>query len=175
MSAGDAARGERGSGGGESPAAPAPHLLFRLGRRWFAMDVRAIEEVALKGPVTRVPTAPSHILGVTLLRGRLVTVISLEQMIGGAGMLSAENPVTLPRLVVVRHGAHALAVVAEEIGGMIEVPAPAGRGRSPDAPDFVRDEWSRQGSRVAVLDARLLLAATAWQAGIPSLFPDGGA
>ena len=40
-----------------------PLMLLRLGSRWFAMDVRLIEEVALKGAVTRVPAAPRHILG----------------------------------------------------------------------------------------------------------------
>jgi chemotaxis signal transduction protein len=173
MRAGDTAPAERGSGGGEERGL-APLLLFRLGRRWFAMDVRAIEEVALKGPVTRVPTAPNHILGVTLLRGRLVTVLSLEQMIGGAGMLSAENPVTLPRLVVARHGAHELALVAEEIGGMIEPQGLGGRARPLDAPDFVREEFDWQGGRVALLDARQLFATTARQAGMLSFFSDGG-
>lgn len=93
-------------------AASATLMLLRLGTRWFGVDVRAIEEVALKGEVTRVPTAPNHILGVTTLRGRLVTVVGLEQMIGGTGLLSRENSATLPRLVVVRDGEYEMAVVA---------------------------------------------------------------
>ena len=175
MSADDAGRGERkddpapeaGSPGG---AKPVTLMLLRLGQRWFAMDVRAIEEVALKGQVTRVPTAPSHILGVTTLRGRLVTVMSLEQLIGGAGMLPAQNSATLPRLVVVRDGAVELAVVAEGIHGMIEhlpaaEPVPA---RAADVPGFVREDFEWQGNRVFLLDAPLLLAAAARLAGVPS-------
>jgi purine-binding chemotaxis protein CheW len=148
MSADDAGRGERkddpapeaGSPGG---AKPVTLMLLRLGQRWFAMDVRAIEEVALKGQVTRVPTAPSHILGVTTLRGRLVTVMSLEQLIGGAGMLPAQNSATLPRLVVVRDGAVELAVVAEGIHGMIEhsPAAEPAAARAADVPGFVREDF----------------------------------
>src|SRR5512147_2881920 len=109
-------------------------LLLRLGQRWFAIDVRAIEEVALKGQVTRVPMAPSHILGVIALRGRLITVIGLEHMIGGAGILPAEDSATLPRLLILREGGYEMAVVVEEIHGMIEHvatphgPAPADDG-----------------------------------------------
>ena len=149
-------------------------MVLRLGQRWFAIDVRAIEEVALQGQVTRVPTAPSHILGVTTLRGRLVTVVGLEQMIGGVGMLPLENPATLPRLLVVREGAYEMAVVAEEIHGMVEYATRARpqATRAADAPDFVRDEFAWQGNRVILLDARLLVAAAVRLAGVVSPWQD---
>jgi chemotaxis signal transduction protein len=142
-------------------------MLIRLGTRWFGLDVRAIEEVALKGVVTRVPTSPNHILGVTSLRGRLVTVVGLEQMIGGDGLLSRESTATLPRLVVVRDGDYEMAVVAEGIHGMTEyVPATDPEAaRSPDRPAFVREEFDWQGNRVSLLDASLLIATAARQAG----------
>lgn len=143
-------------------------MVLRLGQRWFAVDVKAIVEVALQSQVTRVPTAPSHILGVATLRGRLVTVVGLEQMIGGVGMLPLENPATLPRLLVLRDGAYEMAVVAEEIHGMVEYGGAAGPqpARAADAPDFVRDEFDWQGNRVTLLDASLLVAAAARLAGV---------
>ena len=159
-------------------------MLLRLGTRWFGVDVRAIEEVALKGTVTRVPMAPNHILGVTSLRGRLVTVVGLEQMIGGTGMLSRESTATLPRLVVVRDGDYEMAIVAEGIHGMTEY-VPAGEpdpdrlaDNSPDssAPraangvesptvDFVREEFDWQSNRVSLLNVRLLIAGAVRLAG----------
>ena len=145
-------------------------MLLRLGTRWFGLDVRAIEEVALKGIVTRVPTAPTHILGIASLRGRLVTVVGLEQMIGGAGLLSRENTATMPRLVVVRDGKYEMAIVAEGISGMTEhVPATEpGSERAPDIPEFVREEFEWQHNRVLLLDVPLLVATAAKLAGILS-------
>ena len=165
----DVARNERRASI-PSAAASATLMLLRLGTRWFGVDVRAIEEVALKGEVTRVPSAPSHILGVTTLRGRLVTVVGLEQMIGGDGLLSRENSATLPRLVVVRDGEYEMAVVAEGIQGMTEyVPAAE---PDPDKPrpssEFVREEFDWHGNRVSLLDAPKLIAAAAKLAGILS-------
>jgi chemotaxis signal transduction protein len=143
-------------------------MLLRLGTRWFGMDVRAIEEVALKGTVTRVPTAPSHILGVTTLRGRLVTVVGLEQLIGGAGLLSRENTATLPRLVIVRDNGYEMAVVAEGILGMADhiLHDDPEEERNPDLPDFVREEFEWQGNHIALLDIPLLVARAAKLAGI---------
>ena len=82
------------------PAKPSALMLVRVGGGWFALDTRMIQEVAVKGAVTRVPTAARHVLGVTSLRGGLVPVISLEQMVGMAGPARAEPATTLPRLVV---------------------------------------------------------------------------
>jgi purine-binding chemotaxis protein CheW len=149
-------------------------MLLRLGKRWFAMDVRAIEEVALKGQVTRVPMAPSHILGVITLRGRLVTVVGLEQMIGGSGMLPSEDSATLPRLLIVREEGYEMAVVVEEIHGMIEHSEAPREPPAPgeDVPEFVREEFEWQGHRVRLLDARMLVAAVARLAGIQSPWQD---
>lgn len=142
-------------------------MLIRLGPRWFALEVGAIVEVVLKGIVTRVPTAPSHVLGVASLRGRLVTVVSLERLFGGAGE-GNENAATLPRLVVVRDDACEMAVVAEEIHGMTEHVHGMDRGeeRGLDLPGFVGEEFDWKGNRVYLLDVPLLVASAAQLAGI---------
>jgi purine-binding chemotaxis protein CheW len=175
MNANQVARGERTStspaqSGSAREAASTTIMLLRLGTRWFGVDVRSIEEVALKGEVTRVPTAPSHILGVTTLRGRLVTVVGLEQMIGGAGMLSRETTATLPRLVVVRDGDYEMAVVAEGISGMTDYvpPTDTASDKLPSSVGFVRDEFDWHGNKVSLLDAPLLIATAAKLAGILS-------
>jgi purine-binding chemotaxis protein CheW len=167
---------EVGSGGARAgaaarsstPAGPGPVslMLLRLGQRWFAVDARSIEEVALRGPVTRVPLAPSHLLGVTSLRGRLVTVVSLEQMVGGSGMLPVEHTATLPRLVVVRGGDCEMAVVAHGIHGLLDQTAVTLRAPAPDAPAFVAQEFDWNGVGVALLDAGRLVDAAARLAGM---------
>jgi chemotaxis signal transduction protein len=138
-------------------------MLLRLGSRWFAIDVHAVAEVALKGAVTRVPTAPHHIMGITSLRGRLVTVVSMEQMLGSEGALPRDSPATLPRLVVVRHGEYEIALVAENIHGIGHHASPSVTEEEAEGqplPEFVRYEFDWQEHRVALLDVpRLILAA----------------
>lgn len=151
------------------PAKPAGHprtlMLLRLGVRWFAVDVRTVEEVALKGEVTRVPRAPQHILGVTSLRGRLVTVVALAQLVPSEA-LSHEGAATLPRLVVIRHRDYEMALVAESIGGMIDhVSLGDSEAPGPTNP-VVSEELVWHGNRVAVLDVPALIAAAARLAGI---------
>jgi chemotaxis signal transduction protein len=145
-------------------------MLLRLGTSWFAIDVHAVAEVAPRGTVTRVPTAPAHIQGIISVRGRLVTVISMQQLLGSEALWSGERPATLPRLVVVRHGDYEIALVAESIHGIGQHadPVPADAEPSKSLPEFVRREFSWQGNRVALLDAPKLVATAARLSGVHS-------
>lgn len=155
-----------------SPRDPAASslMLFRLGTRWFAVDVQAVVEVALKGAVTRMPSAPRHILGITSLRGRLVTVLSVEHMLGVEAPLSRERTATLPRLVVVRHADLEVAMVADSIHG---IGHRLGAGVTDDqpgdpvsSPDFARHVFAWQDHRVAVLDVPELVLTAARLSGL---------
>ena len=138
-------------------------MLVRVGGRWVALPAHMVQRVAVKRAVTRVPTAARHVLGVTSLRGGLVPVVSLEQMIGVVGPAAADSATTLPRLVVVRAGECEIALVVDEIRGIIEeLPAvPGVKAGGAGRPSFMREEFDWQGTRVCLLDVALVVAAAA--------------
>jgi purine-binding chemotaxis protein CheW len=135
-----------------------PLLFLRVGRRWFAVRSETVREVGTKGYVTRVPTAPVHVLGVTLIRGRLVPVLALEGLLGALG--TAEVVHTLPRLVVLRHEDTEIALVADETKGIIErrVSTAADGGRSADRPAYLGGEFEWEGKLVCMIDVPALIA-----------------
>jgi chemotaxis signal transduction protein len=101
------------------PALARNFMLFRVGTRWLGMEAKSIVEVAVKSAITRIPTAPRHVLGITSLRGGLVPVISLAQLLGSTGTMSNDNGAITPRLVVVDAPEYELALVAHEVGGFV--------------------------------------------------------
>jgi purine-binding chemotaxis protein CheW len=151
-----------------SPALPDPaasrqremvSLVFlRAGGRWFALPAETVAEVATKGPVTRVPGTTRTLMGLTLVRGRLVPVISLPELVGFAS--AGEAAATLPRLVIVRAEDTELAIVADEIKGVIEHDRGSEeRGTTSDRAAFLGEELSWQGRLACVIDVRGLVAA----------------
>ena len=156
-------RGWEPSEGSHENAHAVALMLVRVGGGWFALDARTVQEVAVKGAVTRVPTAARHVLGVAGLRGGVLPVVSLEQMIGIVGPAATELATTLPRLVVVRAGDCELALVVDEIRGIIADPpaATTAQASSPGRPSFLRQEFEWQGKLVCVLDVAQLVAAAA--------------
>jgi chemotaxis signal transduction protein len=158
-----AARNEQSADSDEKATAalqadpPLTLLFLRVGRRWFGVRSESVREVSTKGYVTRVPTAPSYVLGVTLIRGRLVPVVALEGLLGA--ITAGDTAQTLPRLVILRHEDTEIAVVADETRGIIEHRLEdAGDGkRSADRPRYLGAEFTWEGRLVCMIDVPVLI------------------
>lgn len=73
------------------------HLRVVVGRERYALSVHGVREVELLGEPTPVPGAGRHVSGVRSLRGELLPVVALADMLGVDGG-------TPSRLVVVEDG-----------------------------------------------------------------------
>jgi purine-binding chemotaxis protein CheW len=70
------------------------YCVFRAGRERFCLSVLTIEEVVDWPPVTRVPLAPSFLMGVFNLRGSIIPLVDIA-------FTEGRRPGLLPRHVVV--------------------------------------------------------------------------
>jgi len=57
-------------------------LSFFTDDEFFAVDVTLVQKVARKMTVTPVPTAPDAVVGIANLKGRVVTLLSLSELLG---------------------------------------------------------------------------------------------
>lgn len=96
-----------------------PLLVFRVGSRMFGADAHHVYEVVVSGSITPVPTARPYVLGITLVRGRLVPVISLGELLGFQSR--GEAAPTLPRLLILRDGALEVAIMSDATLGLYDV------------------------------------------------------
>jgi purine-binding chemotaxis protein CheW len=59
------------------------HVLFRVARERYALPLQAVREVVLpQAPFARVPRAAGAVRGVMNLRGRVVAVVDLAELMG---------------------------------------------------------------------------------------------
>jgi purine-binding chemotaxis protein CheW len=66
------------------------HLVcFRIGKETFGADIFSVREIVRVPEITHVPGAPSFVLGVINLRGRIISVVDLGQRLGLAQTASA--------------------------------------------------------------------------------------
>ncbi|MEW6487503.1 MAG: chemotaxis protein CheW [Thermodesulfobacteriota bacterium] len=102
-------------------SAPALQLLcFRLGERYFAVDIGCIRELLRSHAVTAVPGAPAHLAGVLNLRGELVTVYNLHRVLLGQ---DAAEETEDSRLVVVRARGQKAALRVDQVVDVMLVDA----------------------------------------------------
>ena len=95
-------------------------LLFRIGEEWYAVRVGDVREIFQEYDVTLVPCTPQCILGVTNVRGEILSVTD-PALLMGLGKI-AGVPVAQPPAVVVKNASIATALVVDEIGDIVEVP-----------------------------------------------------
>lgn len=130
-------------------------VQFALGAETYAVEGACVGEVLRLKELTRLPGAPSFVLGVINLRGRILSVVDLREFFG----LARVGLTDATRAIVLRHGALEFAVVADAVLATATLqpadlePAPptlAGLGA-----DCVRGVTAQ---RVIVLDAAGILA-----------------
>ena len=155
----------------ESPVAPlamerALHsiLVFRVGARMFGTPTRYVYEVVVSGAITQVPTARPYILGITLVRGRLVPVISLSELLGTPP--SDEAAPTLPRLLILRDGSLEIAVMSEATLGLFDVDVTDLGSSAGPRPDCIAAEVEFRQRLLVVLDIPALLASVVDDKGV---------
>lgn len=88
-------------------------LSFRIAGRQFALDAERVSEVVRRPAVTRVPHAPPSLCGVASLRGQVLPVVSLRELLGVTGADSAGDD----RLIVLG-GGEPLALAVDEVVGL---------------------------------------------------------
>jgi chemotaxis signal transduction protein len=127
-------------------AAPTvPMIAFRIGRRWFAVSAVRVREVITLEAITQVPGVTHRVLGVALVRGRLVPVLDLAGLL--ACPRTGEPAITRPRLVVLSSADAEAAVIADETLGVVELPPLA-----TEQEGLTRGDLRWRGHVLAVLD-----------------------
>ena len=53
-------------------------LTFTLGEETYGVDILRVQEIRGWSPVTRIPQAQAHVLGVLNLRGSIVPIVDLR-------------------------------------------------------------------------------------------------
>lgn len=135
------------------------HIAFRLGEARYAVPYRFVVEVGSVPPVTAVPRVPGWVLGVTNLRGEILSVVDLASFLGAPSI--AEGG----RMLVVRGaGEETLAgLVVSDIAGMTQLSAATIRATTAPIEDAVAPYLAgvveHQGQVVSILDLERLLSS----------------
>lgn len=85
-------------------------LRFRLKAEYFALYLSEIEEIIKPRRITKVPRAPSWVLGIVSLRGTMVPVVDLAKRLS----IGAESPTT-QRIIIISHNGELCGLLVDEV------------------------------------------------------------
>jgi purine-binding chemotaxis protein CheW len=91
---------------------------FSLAGELFALRVEDVQEVLMPQPLTPVPLAPAHIVGLLNLRGQIMPAVDLRRRLGFAPRDDAKPG----SLLVLMAEERLISVVVDDIGDVLELP-----------------------------------------------------
>lgn len=137
-------------------ALPTQFLTFQVGDEVYGVDILEVQEIKGLAPVTRMPHAPAHVVGLLNLRGRVVPVVDVRERFGLAPAVD-KGPTVI--VIVHAHG-KVVGLVVDSVCDVLQVAAseigpPPAVGGATGHP--VKGTLCRGGSLVLLLDlARML-------------------
>ncbi|HEY4369341.1 MAG TPA: chemotaxis protein CheW [Steroidobacteraceae bacterium] len=138
-------------------------LTFTLGAETYGVDILRVQEIRGFSPVTRIPQAPSHVLGVLNLRGSIVPIVDLRMRFT---LERAEyTPLTVIIVLSVESvtGRRDFGVVVDGVSDVIDVPVsdikPAPELGSHVGTEFIEGLAAVAGNMVMLLDIDQLIGA----------------
>jgi purine-binding chemotaxis protein CheW len=124
-------------------------VISRVGGRHCALPLAHVVETLRLGPVEPIAGAPPYVLGVATIRGELVPVVDLAQLLGIGGAQPA-------RLVTVDVDDRRVALAVDAVIGVRDID-----DEEHDLPPLLRDAAADVVASVGRLDGQLLLVLQA--------------
>jgi len=132
-------------------------LLIEFGGQSFLIPVKEVAEVIRPVPLTPVPMAPDHLLGMANVRGQIVCVIDPSLLMNlSSGVAAGVGPMT--RFLLLRHRRMHVGMWVDAVRALYRVNSrdiPA--GMSDASGGFVRGELSIEGRQLRMLSASAFL------------------
>ncbi len=126
---------------------------FFLAGEMFALEVEDVQEVLMEQPLTPVPLAPEHIVGLINLRGQIISAIDLRRQLHFPPRAEGEST----KLLVVTAGGSQFSVVVDDIHDVLELPPERWR-----APPETLDQRHREFvSAICPIDGHMVLGLRA--------------
>jgi purine-binding chemotaxis protein CheW len=94
-------------------------LTFRLGGEEYGVRIEQVREVLRSPPITEVPRAPAHVLGVVTVRGEVVAVIDPR---GRLGLPPARLAEEAGRIVIVDAGPGPCGLLVDAVASVVRLP-----------------------------------------------------
>jgi purine-binding chemotaxis protein CheW len=134
-------------------------ITFEVGDRRLAIEIMAIREIRAWSPVTALPSVPSHVVGVVNLRGVVLPVTDLRQLLGwGATETTARHVI-----IVFQIGGQLRGIIVDAVHDIATLTAE----QIQPVPDIGENEAARLLEGIATVEGNLIMVLDLAQLGEP--------
>lgn len=93
-------------------------VVFNIGDEEFGVEIMNVQEIIRMTNITKIPQAPNYVRGIINLRGRIVIVINLNDIMGMDGKDSDEYT----RIIVAEMGETVVGFIVDSVTEVLRLP-----------------------------------------------------
>ncbi len=125
------------------------HVVFKVGEVEYVLPAADVVELESFSGATRVPGVPPYVAGLVQIRGKVIAVVDLRARFG----LPARERTLDSRVIVVRHGARLVGLLADSARDVVKIDAADFRA----PPEVVSEETQGFVDSIAQPGKRLVM------------------
>lgn len=132
-----------------------PILKFHIANETYAVETPYVNEVHVVRDITVLPCTPAFISGIVNIRGQLITIINMKELLG----IGQKGITNFNKAILLKSGPRQMGILSDEIIGLENIPA----GEVPRAVSSlsgINAEYCRgvTGEGFIILDAEKILS-----------------
>ncbi len=133
-------------------------VTFQLASETYGVNVMAVKEVLRYQDIAPVPGAPSHVMGIINIRGKVITVISTRRRFGLPDVEPDENA----RIMIVEIGDYVVGIVVDSVAEVVylkssEIDVAPNVGQD-DSARFIQGVCNRESQLLILLDLEKMIS-----------------
>lgn len=139
-------------------------VTFCLDKETYGINVMDVQEVLRYTEISRVPGAPSYVLGIINLRGKVVTVMDTRQRFG----LKSAEVHDDSRIVIIEAGRHVIGILVDSVSEVVylrqsEIESPPKVGHE-ESTSFIHGVSNKNGELLILVDLSKMFVDEEWDA-----------
>jgi purine-binding chemotaxis protein CheW len=135
-------------------------LTFSMSNEEFAFRVPEVKEIIRFQRITKVPTMPSYVLGITSLRGKIIPVIDLRERLGLKSTTATESKTKAGKILILAGPKGMIGATIQKILGVVRFQ----EGTVLDPPGHLSEGESRFIEGVVILEKRFISIVRSYDA-----------
>ncbi len=93
------------------------YVVFQLGQEEYGVEITSVQEIIRPPVITKVPTTPAHVIGITNLRDNIIPLVDLKKRFDLASTEDNDNT----RMIIIKIDNHMMGIKVDKVLEVVEI------------------------------------------------------
>lgn len=127
-------------------------IIFRLGSEFFATETEKIQNISDMMQITKVPTAPKHIMGLINLRGSIKPLVNISMLLN----VQADNIDS--NIIILKFEDEEIGIKVDEVIEVVEIEPSKVQNVASDGKEYVRGVIEFNNNLLTIIDINKVIS-----------------